>query len=107
MADFHAQFHEDITQFLSSGATEQFRTRAKKIEALIGDVNTQLHNHILKHSPVTAHKLIPIYEKLDQADIDPDLARDIKQLIFQYVVTQKEENLAIIDTLLAEHNLYS
>jgi len=107
LSEFYTKFQGEINQFIAAGATEQFKSRAKQIEAFIANLNTQLHTHVLKHSPVTAHKLIPIYEMLDHANLDPEVARDIKQLIFQYVVTQKEENLAIIDTLLAEHNLYS
>ncbi len=103
--DFYKQFRDLITITIRNGNVSIFWPKAGEIGEMIKQLNSKLHEIVLKHSPITATQLISIYQKVDLSGLNPDIIKDIKQLIFHYTVTQREEDLVNIDALLEKYNI--
>ncbi len=103
--DFYKQFRELITITIRNGNVSIFWPKAEEIGEMIKQLNSKLHEIVLKHSPITATQLISIYQKVDLSGLTPDIVKDIKQLIFHYTVTQREEDLVNIDALLEKYHI--
>ncbi len=102
---FYGRFKNEVNTVIKSGNVGGFESKSGEIDEMIKDLNGKLHELVLKHSAVTATQLISIYQKVDLAGLDPDIVKDIKQLIFHYTITQKEEDLVNIDTLLEKFHI--
>ncbi|HMF32684.1 MAG TPA: GTPase [Candidatus Lokiarchaeia archaeon] len=102
---FHIQFASQIALVAKCGSIDQFPEHAAKIEEMILNLNAEIHEQIMKQSPITGPQLISLYQKVDLAGIDPDVTRDIKQLIFHYAITQSDQDLAHIESLLGQYNI--
>ncbi len=103
--NFNTRFKNEVNIVVNSGNVGVFVSNASEIEEMIKELNGRLHELILKHSPITSTQLISIYQKVDLARLDPDIVKDIKQLIFHYTVTQREEDIVNIDTLLEKYHI--
>ncbi len=103
--NFYARFNNQVHTVVKSGNVGGFVSNASEIEEMVRELNGRLHELVLKHSAITATQLISIYQKVDLAGLDPDIVKDIKQLIFHYTVTQREEDLGNIDALLEKYHI--
>lgn len=103
---FNTRFQEDIKFVIKSGNVSMFGSKVSEIETMIKELNGRLHELILKHSSITSTQLISIYQKVDLAGLETDIVKDIKQLIFHYTITQKEDDLARIDELLERYQIH-
>src|SRR5271157_2004715 len=89
---------QDITAFTSSIVLDFF-------PATFNNFVGGFRQCITKIKDVEVKQLIPLYQKVDLAGIDPDVAKDFKQLIFHYAITQQEEDLAQIESLVRQYNI--
>jgi len=88
----------DITAFTSSIVPDFFpRTFMNVVRGL--------RQCIMKNKDTKVKELISLYQKVDHAGIHLDIAKDIKQLIFHYTITQYGQDLAHIESLLGHYNL--
>lgn len=63
---FHDQFQSQIARVGTAGDVNQFAQFEDEIIDLIKNLNAELHEQVLRSSPITAPQLISLYQKVDQ-----------------------------------------